>query len=290
MAPAQKERGGRLVLGGSSSRIQSRARLGHRQSAFHECDSPNAIDVAGGLSRHCATAPVPKPHAGVPLVTLLEVTLLEPRILVARVDVVLRRHLGADGLLHPVADATETPAISNPAANAIEICLCIAVSSHWRSSSPTQSLSRRCAQGWHQMPRSSLPHIGRPRNGVLGRAKAGSPNDNRPSRPRPFSFPGLWSGPVHSLGKAIPGVRKWKPRQARNAAGLRSARAAASLALRSDPAVQPPSFTPRRLAAARPALVRCEMSARSFCASAANKCRMKGSTSGPRSATKNGTQ
>ena len=42
---------------------------------------------------------------------------------------------------------------------------------------------------------------------------------------------------------------------------IRSARAAASLALRSDPAVQPPSFTPRRLAAARPPLVRCEMSA-----------------------------
>jgi hypothetical protein len=48
---------------------------------------------------------------------------------------------------------------------------------------------------------------------------------------------------------------------------IRSARAAVSLALRSDPAVQPPSFAPRRLAAARPALVRCEMSARSFCAS-----------------------
>jgi hypothetical protein len=42
---------------------------------------------------------------------------------------------------------------------------------------------------------------------------------------------------------------------------IRSARAAASLALRPDPAVQPPSFAPRRLAAARPALVRCEMSA-----------------------------
>jgi hypothetical protein len=39
---------------------------------------------------------------------------------------------------------------------------------------------------------------------------------------------------------------------------MRSARAAASLALSSDPAVQPPSFMPRRLAAARPALVRCE--------------------------------
>ena len=63
---------------------------------------------------------------------------------------------------------------------------------------------------------------------------------------------------------------------------IRSARAAASLALRSDPAVQPPSFAPRRLAAARPALVRCEMSARSFCASAANRWRTKGSTSAPR--------
>jgi len=69
---------------------------------------------------------------------------------------------------------------------------------------------------------------------------------------------------------------------------IRSARAAASLALRSDPAVQPPSFAPRRLAAARPALVRCEMSARSFCASAANRRRTKGSTSAPSSVTTNG--
>ena len=69
---------------------------------------------------------------------------------------------------------------------------------------------------------------------------------------------------------------------------MRSARAAASLALHSDPAVQPPSFAPRRLAAARPSLVRCEMSARSFCASAANMWRTKGSTSAPSSVTTNG--
>ena len=66
---------------------------------------------------------------------------------------------------------------------------------------------------------------------------------------------------------------------------IRSARAAA---LRSDPAVQPPSFAPRRLAAARPSLVRCEMSARSFCASAANRRRTKGSTSARSSVTTNG--
>jgi hypothetical protein len=48
------------------------------------------------------------------------------------------------------------------------------------------------------------------------------------------------------------------------------------------------SVTPRALAEAP--VVRLLISARSFCASAANKCRMKGSTSGPRSATKNGTR
>jgi hypothetical protein len=47
---------------------------------------------------------------------------------------------------------------------------------------------------------------------------------------------------------------------------MRSARPAASFWLRSEPAVQPPSFTPRALAAARPSLVRLLISVRSFCA------------------------
>jgi hypothetical protein len=51
-----------------------------------------------------------------------------------------------------------------------------------------------------------------------------------------------------------------------------------------------PSVTPRALAAAKASVVRLLMSARYFCAIAANKCTIKGSTSGPRSATKNGTR
>jgi len=47
--------------------------------------------------------------------------------------------------------------------------------------------------------------------------------------------------------------------------------------------------TPRALAAARAAFVRALIIARSFLASAANRCRMNGSTSGPNSATTNGT-
>jgi hypothetical protein len=45
-----------------------------------------------------------------------------------------------------------------------------------------------------------------------------------------------------------------------------------------------------RLGSYQGLVVRLLMSARSFCANAANKCRMKGSTSGPSSATKNGTR
>jgi hypothetical protein len=101
-------------------------------------------------------------------------------------------------------------------------------------------------------------------------------------------------GTVTTLPANLGGDSKWWPALKASIgvsnAAFRSARAAASLALRSDPAVQPPSFTPRRLAAARPALVRCEMSARSFCASAANRWRTKGSTSTPSSVTTNGTR
>ena len=60
-----------------------------------------------------------------------------------------------------------------------------------------------------------------------------------------------------------------------------SAKAAASCWLRSDPAVQPPSFVPRALAAARPSFVRLLISIRSFCARAAKRCRTNGSTSAP---------
>ena len=47
---------------------------------------------------------------------------------------------------------------------------------------------------------------------------------------------------------------------------------------------------PRALAAARAAFVLWEITARSFSASAANKCNMKGSASAPSSATRNGTR
>ena len=50
-----------------------------------------------------------------------------------------------------------------------------------------------------------------------------------------------------------------------------------------------PRRWPRSLAALRASLVRCEMSARSFSASAAYRCRMNGSVSAPSSATINGT-
>jgi hypothetical protein len=50
-----------------------------------------------------------------------------------------------------------------------------------------------------------------------------------------------------------------------------------------------PRDTPRALAAERACRVRVEMSARSFSANAANRCRTNGSTSGPSSATRKGT-
>jgi hypothetical protein len=50
-----------------------------------------------------------------------------------------------------------------------------------------------------------------------------------------------------------------------------------------------PRDTPRALAAARACRVRVEISARSFSASAAKRCRTNGSTSGPSSVTRNGT-
>src|ERR1700730_10718929 len=61
-------------------------------------------------------------------------------------------------------------------------------------------------------------------------------------------------------------------------------------ALRASASLGPQSFTPRALAAARAALVLIAIMARSFSASAANRCRMNGSTSGPSSATRNGTR
>jgi hypothetical protein len=74
------------------------------------------------------------------------------------------------------------------------------------------------------------------------------------------------------------------------AARSASAMTAATAALRAASILGLPSLTPFALAAASADFVRPEIKVRSFSASAVQRCRTKGSTSGPSSATRKGTR